>query len=104
MRGLAAGDGRRGTIVNPRPQIEPATAGPEAPAGVLDLAIGNPDPALLPKTRDLLKLIEAGQYPTSPYGGASNHPDLLKIAAQTFKSDGIPFVNHISCRNQRRAR
>jgi len=93
MRGLAAGDGRRGTIVNPRPQIEPTTW-PEAPAGVLDLAIGNPDPALLPKTRDLLKLIEADSTPHL-YGGASNHPDLLKIAAQTFKSDGIPF-NHIA--------
>ncbi len=93
MSGLAAGDRRRGTIVNPRPPLEIRTY-PETPAGVVDLATGNPDPALLPKTSDLLALIK-GDTPPHLYGGASNHPELLGLAARMFKADGIPS-DHIA--------
>src|SRR5437868_10275564 len=46
-RGLAVGDGRRGTRIRPAPPVATLMAAP-LPAGVRDLSEGNPDPALLP--------------------------------------------------------
>ncbi len=84
-RGLVRGSGRRGTAVNHRPPLMTPSA-PAAPAGVRDLANGNPDPAMLPSLKDALSRIECGQL---LYGGEANRADLLRIAARQFAADGI---------------
>ncbi|HVA77026.1 MAG TPA: aminotransferase class I/II-fold pyridoxal phosphate-dependent enzyme [Candidatus Binataceae bacterium] len=84
-RGLVRGSGRRGTAVNHRPPLMTPSA-PAAPAGVRDLANGNPDPAMLPSLREALSRIECGQL---LYGGEANRADLLRVAARQFAADGI---------------
>jgi DNA-binding transcriptional MocR family regulator len=84
-RGLVRGSGRRGTAVSHRPPLATPSA-PAAPAGVRDLANGNPDPAMLPSLADALSRIVGGQL---LYGGESNRADLLRLAARQFAADGI---------------
>lgn len=67
------------------PAPTPAGA-PAIPPGAVDLATGNPDPALLPPLEAPLRTLEAHHV---LYGG---HPDkaLLAFAAREFETDGIP--------------
>src|SRR5688572_12990994 len=53
-RGLAAGAGRRGTRITARPPLAAERPSPPAPAGLRDVAEGNPDPRLLPPVRPAL--------------------------------------------------
>src|SRR5688572_23209128 len=53
-RGLTSGSGRRGTRLLPPPPAPIASPRP-APAGTMDLASGNPDPALLPSVEQALR-------------------------------------------------
>ena len=46
---------RRGTAVSPRPPVYRGTAPPSFGPGVRNLALGNPDPALLPSLRRALR-------------------------------------------------
>jgi DNA-binding transcriptional MocR family regulator len=85
-RGLVAGDGRRGTVVCAKPPV--AARGTLAlPAGVRNLALGNPDPALLP---DLTPMLGRLQSTRGLYGRAPNRPELIRAAARMFEADGIP--------------
>ncbi|MGH7781964.1 MAG: aminotransferase class I/II-fold pyridoxal phosphate-dependent enzyme [Candidatus Binataceae bacterium] len=84
-RGLVRGSGRRGTAVNHRPPLAMPSA-PPVPAGVRDLANGNPDPAMLPSLKNALARVECGQL---LYGGQANRADLLRLAARQFAADGI---------------
>jgi len=84
-RGLVRGSGRRGTAVSHRPPLLTPLA-PPAPAGVRDLANGNPDPAMLPSINDALSRLECGQV---LYGGEANRADLLRLATRQFAADGI---------------
>src|SRR5438067_6480930 len=56
-RGLVVGEGRRGTRVATRPPLPTAPPTP-LPAGVHDLASGNPDPQLLPRLGPYLAALE----------------------------------------------
>jgi DNA-binding transcriptional MocR family regulator len=85
VRGLLRGSGRRGTTVNLRPPLA-TPAPPPVPAGVRDLANGNPDVAMLPRLRDVLRRLEC---PPLLYGGAVNREDLVRMAARGFRADGV---------------
>jgi DNA-binding transcriptional MocR family regulator len=84
-RGIAVGDGRRGTRIAGAPALRARPAAP-VPAGALDLASGNPDPALLPPLGPALRAIEPAHY---LYGEPSPVPELLRVAARGFEADGI---------------
>ncbi len=85
-RGLLVSDGRRGTRVRALPSLR-TPAGPVVPAGVRDLATGNPDPELLPPLAAAL-----GRIDPSPhlYAEEHVHPALLELAQRDFAGDGIP--------------
>lgn len=86
-RGLIAGQGRRGTRIAPHSPAQAARAGPWVPAGTIDLATGNPDPALLPPLGPALRSLEARHV---LYGGVQPERELLAFAAREFEADGIP--------------
>ncbi|MGI9613248.1 MAG: aminotransferase class I/II-fold pyridoxal phosphate-dependent enzyme [Acidimicrobiales bacterium] len=84
-RGLAVGEGRRGTFVAARPPVGP---GPVAsvPADVIDLVSGNPDPALLPDLRPALDAVPANHV---LYGRAAVDAELATLLAAELESDGV---------------
>ena len=87
-RGLVTGDGRRGTWIrsNPPSPVPPVEEEPIAP-GLIDLATGNPDPAMLPPLEPALR----GVGPAHRlYGEAPLVAPLLTFAASEFGADGIP--------------
>lgn len=86
-RGVVAADGRRGTRVRPAPPISFPREAP-LPQGVRDLSDGNPDAALLPR---LPKLVLDQRL----YGEELNDPELLEVARQQFRADGLPS-EHVS--------
>jgi DNA-binding transcriptional MocR family regulator len=57
------------------------------PRGARDLALGNPDPALLPRLRPAL-----GSVAFSPrlYGAPAHHPELADLARRDFARQGLP--------------
>ncbi len=57
-----------------------------APAGVRDLASGNPDPELLPDLMPILRRIEP---PRQLYGGDPADPQLIELARAEFGEVGI---------------
>ncbi|MBI4886166.1 MAG: GntR family transcriptional regulator [Acidobacteria bacterium] len=86
-RGLVTGAGRRGTRVAPRPAAPAGVAAPPPPDGAIDLAGGNPDPALLPPLEPALRTVRAAHV---LYGGTTEHKRLVAFAAGEFEADGIP--------------
>jgi DNA-binding transcriptional MocR family regulator len=87
LRGLTTGSGRRGTRVAPRPLMA-SVAASYVPDAAVDLASGNPDPALLPPLEPAMRAVRSG----SPvlYGGSPSDKALLAFAANEFDADGIP--------------
>jgi DNA-binding transcriptional MocR family regulator len=96
LRGMTVGEGRRGTRIASGPATRPAwPVNPPAPAplppGVRDLALGNPDPDLLPDLRPYLRVLADGpQPPRRLYGEPVQRPELVELARAQFESDGIP--------------
>jgi DNA-binding transcriptional MocR family regulator len=86
-RGLLSAAGRRGTHVCSGPPLPSPLAAPVLPPGVRDLANGNPDPALLP---DLRAVVRRLAVPRQLYGDPANRADLLEAAAAELAADGIP--------------
>lgn len=88
-RGLVDARGRRGTRVSARPPIHAGldSLRPALQKGVRDLAIGNPDPALLPDLGRALAKLDA-----SPvlYGDPLVDPALERRSLKRFRADGIP--------------
>src|SRR5437660_2968845 len=95
QRGLVVGEGRRGTRVAPRPAVRPTigTARPVSarglPEGVRDLTIGLPDPELLLPIQPALQRIDI-EARMRISGLESVDPDLLELAAESFRADGLP--------------
>jgi DNA-binding transcriptional MocR family regulator len=86
-RGLLLSDGRRGTRVREHPPVSTAhSALRRVDADLIDLANGNPDPALLPPLGTALHRLD----PESPlYGTSPQLAALMTFAAADFASDGI---------------
>jgi DNA-binding transcriptional MocR family regulator len=90
-RGLVLGDGRRGTRVRsqaPAPAVRlPLSADARAvPDGTVDLAAGNPDPALLPPLEPVLRTMTAT---ADLYGTMPVLPSLRALALEELAADGI---------------
>ena len=86
-RGLVTGQGRRGTRVAVHPPAPAAVVAAGIPAGAVDLASGNPDPALLPPIEPALRSLEASH---GLYRGVAPERALNAFAAGEFEADGIP--------------
>ena len=86
VRGLVAGEGRRGTRVVLRPPLR-LRRPPVVTPGARDLAEGNPDPAWLP---DLRAALRRSAGPSGLYGGPTFLPALRTLAAGQFEQDHIP--------------
>lgn len=84
-RGLTSGSGRRGTRVAPG-IVPPPVHPPSVPSGTVDLATGNPDPALLAPLGPAIQLMEHGLH---LYGGRADHPGLVAFASSEFEADGV---------------
>jgi DNA-binding transcriptional MocR family regulator len=87
-RGLVHAQGRRGTRVSLRPPL-PIPAPAAAPPHLRDLALGNPDPLLLPSLAPALAGLDprpAGRL----YGVPANREALLALAARQLADDGLP--------------
>jgi DNA-binding transcriptional MocR family regulator len=85
LRGIISGSGRHGTTVRPMPPLVTRSA-PLVRDDVRNLAAGGPDPALLPTFPGRLP----PAFSRHSYGEPYNRSDLLKLAAQMFKTDSIP--------------
>jgi DNA-binding transcriptional MocR family regulator len=85
QRGFVVAERGRGTSVSALPPVR-VRAAAELPAGVRDLASGNPDPALLPPLAGPLTRVD----PTHRlYGGPAKLPGLASHATAQFNADGI---------------
>ena len=87
LRGLVVAQGRRGSAISHHPPIAQARAAVRLPAHAVDLASGNPDPALLPDLGPALRGIDAGSM---LYGGDLCDPGLMRIARRALVADGLP--------------
>lgn len=91
-RGVIETSGRRGSRV----RSKPATTGRdyirvEVPAGVRDVANGNPDPALLPPLAPAFAAAaEQGDREPVLYGEATVDPELARLAREALDADGVP--------------
>lgn len=85
-RGLLTSRSRSGTFVSWRPPVAGALPAGRAPAGVRDLASGNPDPELLPDLTPVLRRIEP---PRQLYGDDQADPALLAAVGAELAADGI---------------
>jgi DNA-binding transcriptional MocR family regulator len=85
-RGLVMTRSRSGAHVSWRPPVAGSWLGAVAPAGVRDLASGNPDPQLLPDLRPVLRRVEP---PRQLYGGDPADPQLIELARAEFGEVGI---------------
>lgn len=85
-RGLVVTRSRSGAQVSWRPPVAGSWLGAPAPAGVRDLASGNPDPELLPDLTPVLRRIEP---PRQLYGGDPADPHLLDLARAELGEAGV---------------
>ncbi|MEX2303539.1 MAG: aminotransferase class I/II-fold pyridoxal phosphate-dependent enzyme [Bryobacterales bacterium] len=90
-RGVVVGQGRRGTLVAPRPPRRPLFD-PRPPAGLRDVATGNPDAALLPSLAAPIRAIDKS---SRLYSHEINEPRLLELARRQFQSESIP-ADHLA--------
>lgn len=85
-RGLITTRGRGGTRISLGPPL-PVRGPVQVPAGVRNLADGNPDPRLLPDLGPALALMGGT---SRLYGESPNVPALIDIAQRMFEDDGVP--------------
>lgn len=84
LRGLVAGQGRRGTRVTHRPPLPTRSAITAVAPRLRNLADGNPDPALLPRLPALPREREPRLYGEQPH-----LPELVERARAQLAADGI---------------
>lgn len=90
-RGVVVTAGRAGTRIRPRSLTEPRPVGDlVVPQGLVDLAGGAPDPALLPDYGPALRrLADSARVPVS-YRGAGMVDALRDLAGSRLAADGVP--------------
>lgn len=81
-RGVVVSRPRSGTRIAQRPPLRPSRAPAPLPTGTRDLALGNPDPTLLP---DLPTLTAAQRL----YGEPPVDEELARLARAAFVADGV---------------
>jgi DNA-binding transcriptional MocR family regulator len=86
-RGVVLTEPRRGTRIGQGPPIGSARSPLPVPPGARDLSRGNPDPALLP---DLGRALSRCEPPARLYGEPQALPELLELAREQLRADGIP--------------
>ncbi|AYN36949.1 GntR family transcriptional regulator [Streptomyces albus] len=93
-RGVVETAGRRGTRVRSKPASTPReNLRVEVPAGVRDLSLGNPDPALLPSLAGAFaSAARAADARPVLYGEEAVDPELARRAAELFAEAGVPEV------------
>ena len=92
-RGIVVGQGRRGTLVRPNPASPaPPLDQRAAPEGLIDLASGNPDPALLPPFGSALSQLSSS---ARLYGEPPVNSRLATFAAGEFAADEVN-ANHLA--------
>ncbi len=84
-RGVTLGEGRSGTSIAPRPPLS-GSIPVRLRTGLRDLALGRPDPLLLPEWGDI---IESLPRRSMPYGTPMVEPDLADLAAERMRADGV---------------
>ncbi|WP_406141574.1 aminotransferase class I/II-fold pyridoxal phosphate-dependent enzyme [Streptomyces sp. NBC_01089] len=91
-RGVIATAGRRGSRVRPRPaSTARESIRADIPAGVRDLASGNPDRALLPPLAGALAAAGARSDERAVlYGESGVDPGLERAARAALRADGVP--------------
>jgi DNA-binding transcriptional MocR family regulator len=92
QRGILKGVGRQGTRVTLRPPLAVPRPDVVVPAGLRDLAFGNPDPALLPALGPALRRLAPKPL---LYGLPPVSPELLIIARRELGRDGVP-AHHLT--------
>jgi DNA-binding transcriptional MocR family regulator len=90
-RGVVIGQGRRGSMVAPRPPRRPLFD-PRPPEGLRDLATGNPDPALLPSLTAPIRAIDKS---SRLYTHEINEPRLIELMRRQFQAESIP-ADHLA--------
>ena len=85
-RGLLVAQGRRGTRISARPPLYTRARAP-VPQNAVNLAAGNPDPALLPRLAPALKRLDPQPR---LYAEELMLPQLLRLSRRGFERDGIP--------------
>ncbi|GEB48162.1 MULTISPECIES: aminotransferase class I/II-fold pyridoxal phosphate-dependent enzyme [Streptomyces] len=89
-RGVVETAGRRGTRVRHRPATAPReSARVEVPPDGVDLAAGNPDPALLPPLGEAFAAAAAAPEPVL-YGAPDIDPGFEALAREMLAADGVP--------------
>ena len=91
QRGVLVSRDRSRTYVGHRPPIM-SRLSPDLPPGSIDLASGNPDPALLP---DLGPPLHRVGPVHRLYGEHPAHDDLLTEAREAFEGEGVP-TDHLA--------
>jgi DNA-binding transcriptional MocR family regulator len=86
-RGVVVTEPRRATRIGPRPPLAATRAPMVVPPGARDLSLGNPDPELLP---DLRGALARCQLPVRLYGQPHALDQLLELARQQLRADGLP--------------
>jgi DNA-binding transcriptional MocR family regulator len=86
QRGLAHGQGRRGTHLAARPAVSSPPVLAPLPPGVVNLRDGNPDPGLLPPLGPAIAAVDPEAI---LYGGRPDHAPLLALATEQFRADGV---------------
>jgi len=88
-RGVVDTAGRNGTRIRPRPAVAGVRAARRltVPAGVLDLASGEPDARLRPPLAAALAQLAAADV--AGYAAGGPLPELADIARRAFATDGI---------------
>jgi DNA-binding transcriptional MocR family regulator len=85
QRGLAIGEGRRGTRVRAGTGTPFLSVTP-VPEGVRNLALGNPDPEFVPSLARGLRSVDSRP---SLYGVRANLPELVEVIRRQLHDDGI---------------
>ena len=91
QRGVLVTHDRSRTVVAHRPPLAVRLA-PELAPGTVDLASGNPDPALLPDLAGPWSRVAPAHR---LYGAEVRSPELVRLARQDLAQDGIP-TDHLA--------